>query len=179
MKEQHLSDEAVAAFADGVLSGHARDRARRHTATCGECARAVSAQREAILLLRAAPAPALPIGLFDRLVQVPVTTPLRNVPSAVAEDGSTMFAAFGTLANAAFVPAVATPKSGLRGKHIHPLFFTTAAVAAAGVLTVASASSASGSRLGPQQTRPASSTQSSSTLEDAAYLPSPQHAQAR
>ena len=29
---QHLSDEAVAAFADDVLTGHARQRARRHTA---------------------------------------------------------------------------------------------------------------------------------------------------
>jgi len=38
VNSQHLSDEALAAFADGVLSGHARDRATRHAAGCPECA---------------------------------------------------------------------------------------------------------------------------------------------
>ena len=37
MRPQHLSDEAVAAFADGVLSGHARERAARHLNECPEC----------------------------------------------------------------------------------------------------------------------------------------------
>ncbi|MDT4947566.1 MAG: hypothetical protein QOJ37_161, partial [Pseudonocardiales bacterium] len=44
MNPQHLSDEAVAAFADGVLSGHARERATRHAAACPECAHAVKVQ---------------------------------------------------------------------------------------------------------------------------------------
>lgn len=67
MSSQHLSDEAVAAAADGVLSGHARDRAMRHVASCAECAHAVKVQREAAWALRAAPPPALPFGLLDRL----------------------------------------------------------------------------------------------------------------
>src|SRR5437762_1175129 len=38
MSPQHLSDEAVAAFADGVLNGHAHERAARHINSCDECA---------------------------------------------------------------------------------------------------------------------------------------------
>lgn len=102
MKDQHLSDEAIAAFADGVLGGHARERARRHTDSCPECTHAVAVQREAVWALRAAPAPPLPSGLIDRLKAVPVTTPIENVPTVLAPDGSAMFAAFGTMA--AFVP---------------------------------------------------------------------------
>jgi anti-sigma factor RsiW len=111
MSPQHLSDEAVAAFADGVLAGHARDRAARHTARCGECAHAVAVQREAVWALRAAPAPALPTGLLDRLRTVPATTPINMPrPPVQGDDGRTMFASFGTMAAAAFVP----PASGRR-----------------------------------------------------------------
>ncbi|MBE7188532.1 hypothetical protein [Jatrophihabitans endophyticus] len=67
MSTQHLSDEAVAAAADGVLTGHARDRATRHLAECDECAHAVRVQREAAWALRTAPAPALPSEFLDRL----------------------------------------------------------------------------------------------------------------
>ena len=104
MTTQHLSDEAIAAFADGVLSGHARDRASRHAGKCPECAHAVAVQREAVWALRAAPAPALPLGLMDRLRSVPATTPIQNVPAALAPDGSAMFAAFGKMGAAALVP---------------------------------------------------------------------------
>ena len=71
---QHLSDEAVAAYADGVLGRTARMRAERHLADCPECAYAVSIQREAVFALRDAPLPALPSGLLDRLRAVPTTT---------------------------------------------------------------------------------------------------------
>lgn len=101
-QHQHLSDEAVAAFADDVLVGHARQRARHHTAVCPECNHAVAVQREAVWALRAAPAPALPMGLLDRLRDVPVTTPIRSVPTHVDEHGMTMFASFAAPA-AAFV----------------------------------------------------------------------------
>ncbi len=90
----HLSDEAVAAFADGVLSGGARERAARHTADCAECAYAVAVQREAVWALRSAPAPALPSGLLDRLAALPATTPLRHDPVQLAPDGSAVFPAF-------------------------------------------------------------------------------------
>jgi anti-sigma factor RsiW len=103
---QHLSDEAIAAFADGVLRGAARERATRHTSACPECAHAVVVQREAVWALRAAPAPALPSSLLDRLREVPDTTPIAapTTPAALGPDGSAMFAAFGSLGAAAFVP---------------------------------------------------------------------------
>lgn len=111
----HLSDEAVAAFADGVLSGHARERASRHLLACPECAHAVAVQREAVWALRAAPAPSLPTHLVDRLRSVPTTTPLGSVPAAMSQDGSAMFAAFGSMGSAALVP----PQSGRHDRHRH------------------------------------------------------------
>lgn len=140
MSTQHLSDEAVAAFADGVLSGHARERAGRHTAACSECARAVRVQREAVLALRAAPAPDLPSGLLDRLRSVPATTPIRAFSTAVAPDGSAVFAAFGTVPGAS-LGAPEPPAE--HGRRRGPIALTAAVVAAAGVLAVASSSSAS------------------------------------
>jgi hypothetical protein len=93
---QHLSDEAVAAYADGVLGRTARLRAERHLAECPECAYAVSVQREAVFALRDAPPPALPSGLLDRLRAVPVTTVLTSTPLALSPDGSAAFPAHGT-----------------------------------------------------------------------------------
>jgi anti-sigma factor RsiW len=125
---QHLSDEAVAAFADDVLSGSARERARLHTAQCPECNHAVAVQREAVWALRAAPAPPLPTGLLDRLREVPVTTPVRHVPTHIDEDGTAMFATFAAPA-AAFVPNQLP--SGRRG---HSVAFAIASVAVFGAL---------------------------------------------
>ena len=138
MKPQHLSDEAVAAFADGVLAGSARERARRHTAECAECAYAVAVQREAVWALRAAPAPALPVGLLDRLREVPVTTPISLLPTTIAPDGSTLLASFGSMAAAALVPQ----QTARRGPRLRPLAATAAAVAVAGVVAVGSAAPA-------------------------------------
>jgi len=149
MKDAHLSDEAVAAFADGVLRGHARERAHRHTSACPECSHAVAVQREAVWALRAAPAPALPTALLDRLREVPLTTPIQSVSTALADDGTTMFASFGVTAAAAFVPSPPTHTN--RSWHLRPLVITTAAVAAASVLTVGSASAAGQNRVEPAQ----------------------------
>ena len=135
MREQHLSDEAVAAFADDVLTGLARERARRHTASCPECNHAVAVQREAVWALRAAPAPSLPTGLLDRLREVPVTTPIRQVPTHVDEHGTTMFATFAAPA-AAFVAQQGNSRRS-RGMVL--------AVASAAVLGVLSTSAASDS----------------------------------
>lgn len=93
---QHLSDEAVAAFADGMLGVSAQNRAVRHIDQCPECALAIDEQRAAVSALRAAPAPALPAGLLERLRAVPVTTPLTPTTMALAPDGSAVFPAFGT-----------------------------------------------------------------------------------
>jgi len=93
----HLSEDAVAAFADGVLSEAATARARRHCAECAECAEAVRAQREAVLLLRAAGSPTMPAGLLDRLAGVPMSAPLPppcgGLPTALGADGIPVFVA--------------------------------------------------------------------------------------
>jgi anti-sigma factor RsiW len=143
---QHLSDEAIAAFADGVLSSHARERAARHAAGCAECAHAVTVQREAVWALRAAPAPALPLGLMDRLRSVPVTTPMARptstIPSAMSADGSALFSAFGSMATAALVPN--RPSASANTTHrMRPIVMTAAAVAFAGALAVGSGVNAS------------------------------------
>jgi anti-sigma factor RsiW len=93
---QHLSDEAVAAYADGVLGPTARARAQRHVTSCPECAYSVAVQREAVFALRDATVPALPSGLLDRLRAVPTTTALASPPIALSPDGSAAFAAYGT-----------------------------------------------------------------------------------
>ncbi len=102
----HLSDEAVAAFADGMLGSSAAHRAQRHIADCRECAAAVAEQQAAVSALQSAPLPSLPAGLLDRLRAVPVTTPLTPSVLALAPDGSAVFPAYGTAA--AFAPAIDT-----------------------------------------------------------------------
>ena len=139
MNPQHLSDEAVAACADGVLSGHARDRAARHIAGCDECAQAVREQREAAWALRAAPAPPLPTGLLDRLRTVPQTTPLNLLPTAIGPDGSAVLPNIAPMA--AFVPA--TPQS--HASWTKPVAITAAAVALAGAVAAGSVARTSGS----------------------------------
>jgi hypothetical protein len=93
----HLSEDAVAAFADGVLSATAAGRARRHCAECAECADAVRIQREAAMMLRTAQAPALPSGLLDRLAGLPMSTPLPppcgGLPTVLGADGTPVFVA--------------------------------------------------------------------------------------
>lgn len=94
----HLSEDAVAAYADGVLSAAAASRARQHCAECVECADAVRGQRETAMMLRAAQAPALPSGLLDRLAGLPMSTPLPppsrgGLPTVLSADGTAMFIA--------------------------------------------------------------------------------------
>jgi hypothetical protein len=131
MVAQHLSDEAVAAFADGVLGGHARDRAARHVDGCVECRTAVQVQREAAYALRAAADPRPPNGLLDRLRTVPMTTPLRTLPTTVAPDGTTMLSTFAPMA--ALVPDRQQP-----GHRLRPYITTAAVLALAGALTAGS-----------------------------------------
>jgi len=170
MSSQHLSDEAIAAFADAVLTGAARERATRHVNGCRECGHAVAVQREAITALRTASAPSLPGGLLDRLKHLPSTTPLDLVPTAMGPDGSTMFATFGSpspsgpsvrspfgsartqfaaavpFGAAALMPAKPVPAqpapgaAARRGLGHGPMAFTVAALAAAGVLAAGSVS---------------------------------------
>jgi hypothetical protein len=110
---QHLSDEAVAAFADGMLAVPAHNRALRHVDQCVECALAIDEQRAAVSALRAAPAPALPAGLLERLRAVPVTTPLTPSTMALAPDGSAVFPAYGTV--------TAMPSGARFSRRVEPL----------------------------------------------------------
>jgi anti-sigma factor RsiW len=103
MSGQHLSDEAVAAYADGVLRGHARDRAAKHIETCTECRTAVRVQREAALALRSAGAPALPVDLLDKLRTVPLSAPVPPPPATVDADGTPMLSTLAPMA--AFLPS--------------------------------------------------------------------------
>lgn len=139
MNSQHLSDEAVAAFADGVLTGHARGRATKHTAECAECATAVQVQREAAWALRAAPAPALPIGLMDRLRGLPDTTPISTLPTVIGPDGSTMLSTLAPMA--AFAPTAPGRSSTHRAR---PFITTAAVVALAGALATGSVAAGRG-----------------------------------
>ena len=118
MKPQHLSDEAVAAFADGVLTGSARERAARHLGECRECAEAVRVQREATSVLRTAPAPALPTSLVDRLRTVPMTAPLPPPTGTIGPDGNLVISTLGSIAGpmAALAPASASARSRNRGR---------------------------------------------------------------
>jgi hypothetical protein len=72
----HLADEAVAAYVDDGLSPAARQRAERHLRWCLECRAVVEAQKEAKVLLAAAPYPDLPTGLLARLRDIPMTADL-------------------------------------------------------------------------------------------------------
>lgn len=136
MNSQHLSDEAVAACADGVLSGHARERATKHVNGCAECRHAVRVQREAAWALRAAPAPALPAELAARLRSVPQTTSIRALPTVVAPDGSTMLATFAPVA--AFVGPQPSRTTATTVHRSRPFITTAAVVALAGALAAGS-----------------------------------------
>lgn len=93
----HLSEDAVAAFADGVLAPAATARAQRHCAECSECADAVRGQREAAMMLRMSAAPALPSGLLDRLAGLPMSAslppPRSGLPTTLGSDGIPVFIA--------------------------------------------------------------------------------------
>ena len=142
---QHLTDEAVAAFADGALGMSARRRAARHLAECAECAHAVAVQREAVWALRSAVAPSLPGGLLDRLRAVPSTTPLNQRPLALDPDGSAVFAAFGT---PTIEPAPHPPSTDRRHRP-YGLFTAAAAVVALGAAGIAVAAASGTGRDAP------------------------------
>ena len=76
LPDLHLSEDALAAYVDGILSPAADERAAKHLRSCAECRAAVDVEREAKALLGAAPDPSLPAGLMARLLDVPMTADL-------------------------------------------------------------------------------------------------------
>ena len=86
LPDVHLADEAVAAYVDGALSPSAGDRAERHLRGCPECRAVVGAQREAKVLIAAAPDPELPGSLLARLLDVPMTADLGGSDLVLAVD---------------------------------------------------------------------------------------------
>jgi hypothetical protein len=149
---QHLSDEAVAAFADGVLTGHVRERALRHTEACAECAQAVAVQREAVWALRAAPSPALPSGLVERLRGLPDVTPIHTVPTVIDQHGNAMISA---MAPAAALVGATSPTPN----RVRPVAGAAVALAVVGVLAAGSAAAVGNGSgpapRGPVEVRPA------------------------
>ena len=87
LPDLHLSEDALAAYVDGILSPGADERAAKHLRSCAECRAAVDAQREAKALLGATPDPGLPAGLLARLLDVPMTADLGGNDRILAIDG--------------------------------------------------------------------------------------------
>lgn len=155
----HLSDEAVAAFADGVLRDGARARAEQHLGACAECREAVRGQRVASAVLRAAPLPCLPTGLADRLRNLPGTTPLPASafsPAALTSESQPMFAAFHTVVAQAGPPAAPADPTTYQAHQTHRrsvagTSFSALALSAVAVSLLASTAATAG---GATTTRP-------------------------
>lgn len=71
----HLTLDAVVAYADGEMSMVSYQRAAAHVALCPQCDAEVRAQLTARSWLRAAEAPAMPTALLDTLRSIPVALP--------------------------------------------------------------------------------------------------------
>lgn len=72
----HLTLDAVVAYADGEMSMVSYQRAAAHVALCPQCDAEVRAQMTARSWLRAAAdAPAMPTALLDTLRSIPVALP--------------------------------------------------------------------------------------------------------
>jgi anti-sigma factor RsiW len=156
----HLSDEAVAAFADGVLSGGPRSRAQQHLSECADCASAIREQQQARLTLRSAAAPMVPGSLLARLRELPTSTPLGGQPATVmSAEGYPEFAAFDSrrpavpaspLTPAARPPAQTHPAANRR---LVPGFGVSAAAAAAVIVGVLASTAATAGGAQPTPVR--------------------------
>ena len=87
LPDLHLSEDALAAYVDGILSAGADERAAKHLRTCAECRAAVDVEREAKALLGAVPDPNIPAGLLAKLLDVPMTADLGGSDRVLAIDG--------------------------------------------------------------------------------------------
>src|SRR3982751_2284740 len=85
---EHLSTEAVAAFADGELRMTAHLRAAHHLSMCPQCAAEVDAHSQPRPALRGSRPIAIPSSLLGLLAQIPQDT----AQVQPAEDNQTDFA---------------------------------------------------------------------------------------
>lgn len=89
MFEDHLSLDAIVAFADGEMSLTAYQRAAAHISRCASCAADVGEQTAASEYLRQARMPTMPGSLFDVLKSIPVALPQSGpVPGVAIDPGS-------------------------------------------------------------------------------------------
>lgn len=72
---EHLSTEAIAAFADGELRMTAHLRAAHHMSLCPQCAAEVEAQRQARAALRDSQPIVVPSSLLGLLSEIPRQAP--------------------------------------------------------------------------------------------------------
>ncbi|MEO3761244.1 anti-sigma E factor RseA [Mycobacterium sp. B14F4] len=87
---EHLSTEAIAAFADGELRMTAHLRAAHHMSLCPQCAAEVEAQRQARAALRDSQPIVVPSSLLGMLSEIPhhapPEQPVEAQPSQFAGD---------------------------------------------------------------------------------------------
>lgn len=93
----HLTLDAVVAYADGEMPLVSYQRAAAHLALCPQCDAEVRAQMTARSWLRAAQAPPMPSSLLDSLRSIPVALPAgpaeaHPVPDRVRGDRSALSA---------------------------------------------------------------------------------------
>ncbi len=79
--DDHLSLDAVVAYADGEMSMTAYQRAAAHLVRCGPCAADVAEQTAASHYLRGAQVPTMPSSLFAALTSIPIAVPVTPAPS--------------------------------------------------------------------------------------------------
>lgn len=85
---EHLSSEAVAAFADERLPTAARDRALKHLGQCPECMDALQVQRSARYALRHSGPIRMPGNLAERLAHIAEESPQCGTAPGSTDDGS-------------------------------------------------------------------------------------------
>ena len=83
----HLTLDAVVAYADGEMPMVSYQRAAAHVARCPQCDAEVRAQLVARSWLRSAEAPAMPTSLLDTLRSIPVALPTPARRRRPAPDG--------------------------------------------------------------------------------------------
>jgi anti-sigma factor RsiW len=91
--DDHLTLDAIVAFADGEMAMIPYQRAAAHVMRCPLCAADVAEQTAASQYLRQASLPRMPGSLFDTLRSIPVSLPQAGpVPGVVmdAEAGRTI-----------------------------------------------------------------------------------------